>query len=388
MLERTWAEINLDNLAHNYKTVRDMLSPGCRVCAVVKADAYGHGSVQVARNLDILGAEMFAVATIDEAIALRRCGIEKPILILGYTPEQLLGELVDHRLTQAVFSLEYAELLSRTACLNNARITVHIKVDTGMSRMGFTWQDIERNAYTVDNIIKTCRLQGLVPEGIFTHFACSDEIESPFTAVQFKRFTELLTHLEGNNVKFSIRHCCNSGAVINFPQMHLDMVRPGIMLYGAQPGPGLSRKPDLLPVMRLISTIIQVRDIIPGQTVSYGQAFSAKRPTRVATVAIGYADGLHRCLSNCAQMEIEGQRVPVIGRICMDQTMIDVTDIHDVSIGQQVTVFGSWEGGNPITAEEYSENAGTICYESLCSVSKRIPRVYLQDGKRLEEGQL
>jgi alanine racemase len=354
----------------------------------VKADAYGHGAFHVARELDNLGAEMFAVATIDEAVELRGHGIEKPILVLGYTPEPLLEELINYRLTQAVFSFEYASLLSRTACQNNAKITVHIKVDTGMSRMGFIWQDVKKNAYTVDNIVKTCRLPGLVPEGIFTHFACSDEIDNNFTAVQFKRFSTLLVDLEGSNVKFGIRHCCNSGAIINYPQMHLDMVRPGIMLYGAQPGTGLCRRPDLRPVMRLISTVTQVRNITPGQTVSYGQIFRAERPTTVATVAIGYADGFHRVLSNRAEMMIEGQRVPVIGRVCMDQTMLDVTDIPEVHIGQQVTVFGSREGERPITAEEYAENAGTIPYESLCSVSKRIPRVYTRDGKKLEENQL
>ena len=367
--KRTWAEVDLSALEHNYRALRGMLPRGCRFLGVVKANAYGHGAVPVAKKLEALGAEYLAVACLDEAIELRQAGISTPILILGPTFSEFAGELQRYDLTQAVQDGETARALSAAA--SDKPIKVHIKVDTGMSRLGFLCDEEHQDA-AVEEIAEICALPGLRAEGIFTHFANADGDEE-YSMRQFTRFMDTLDKLSGRGVDFEIRHCAASAAVLNYPCTHLDMVRPGIALYGHYPDPsceGLDG-PGLLPVMTLKTRVIAVRDLPAGTCVSYGCTHTLARPSRLAVLPMGYADGLERLLSNRGEMLIHGQRVPILGRVCMDMCMVDVTDLPEVRPGDEVVVFGP-----ELPLEEKADTVGTIQYELLCGVAPRIPRVY------------
>lgn len=370
---RTWAEINLSNLEHNYRALRAMLPPGCRFLGVIKADAYGHGAIQVARRLEGLGAEYLATACLREAMELRDAGgIHAPILILGHTPPEFARRLIEYRLTQTVFDLEAARALSQAAVRAEQTMKIHIKVDTGMSRLGFLCDEAHM-AQTVEAIAQVCALPGLEPEGIFTHFADSDGDEA-YTMLQFTRFLDILEALRARGLTFPIRHCANSGAVLNFPCTHLDMVRPGIALYGHYPAPscqGLDG-PGLLPVMSVKSRIASVKWVPAGTTVSYGRIHTLARDTRLAVLPVGYADGLFRRCSDQLSMRVGDQWAPIVGRVCMDMCMLDVTDLPQVGQGDVVTVFGE---DAPI--ETAADLAGTVQYELLCAVSPRVPREYL-----------
>ena len=368
---RTWAEISLGNLEHNYRALH-ACAPDSKFLGVVKANAYGHGAVPVARKLEELGADYLAVACLNEAMELRQAGIRMPILILGATPEELAGLVVDYDVTQTVFTPGLAQALSQAAGVQGRRAKIHVKVDTGMSRLGLLDHDPAAAAREVEGL---CALPNLEAEGIFTHFANADGDEA-YTMLQFTRFLDTLAELEETyGRKFEIRHCAASGAVLNYPCTHLDMVRPGVALYGHAPDPscaGLDEL-DLRPAMTLKSRVAAVRDL-PGDTpVSYGCTQRVGRNGgRVAVLPIGYADGLHRVLSGRGSVWLDGKRRPIIGRVCMDMCMVALEDGDQVKAGDEAEIFGLH-----LPVEESAELAGTIQYELLCAVSARVPRVYL-----------
>ncbi len=384
-LNRAWAEIDLDALRFNIDGIRRLLRPGVKICAVVKADAYGHGVKETARLFESSGADYFAVSMADEAIQLRELGIVKPILILGYTDPVRADELVRYNITQSVFDMEMAEALSDAAVRQKTKCKIHIKIDTGMSRVGF------RAGYNaVKAVTAISRLPGIIVEGMFTHFATADEADRAFMDYQFNLFEGVAEELDRIGIHIAIRHVANSAAVMMYPETQLDMVRPGIILYGMYPSDEVdkSRLP-LRPVMSLRANITLIKTIEAGDTVSYGRTFTAERTMRIATVPIGYADGYMRSLSNRGCMLVNGQRAPIVGRICMDQCMIDVTDIVGaVSVGDEVVIYGTQEYDaygrhfeGKITVEEVAGMCGMINYEMSCLVGKRIPRVYRSGGQ-------
>ena len=383
ILRRTWAEIDLDALAHNYQQARRKIGPNVKYLGVVKADAYGHGAIQVSRKLEQLGADYLAVSSLDEAKELRRAGIQAPILILGHTPPAMVPQLIEYGITQAVSALAKAEAYSAAAVESGGTLKVHIKVDTGMSRLGFLVR--EGNFDTgVESIAAACALPGLEAEGIFTHFAVSDEDDrdsEAYTRAQFDVFTRVLDALAAGGRTFAIRHCANSGALARYPEMYLDMVRPGIIMYGCEPSPDVDITPfDLRPVMSLRCCIAHVKLIDAGATVSYGRHYTAPERRKIATLPVGYADGYSRILSGKVDVLYHGHRVPQVGTICMDQCMIDVSGEANVHAGDEVVLFGQ-QGDSFIPIEEIAQVCGTINYEIMCNLSRRVPRVYMKNGK-------
>lgn len=382
-LKRTWADISLDNLKHNYLELRKRIPADCRFLGVVKADAYGHGAVPVSRYLTELGAEYLAVSNIEEATQLRHGGIRGPILILGYTPPFYAEDLAKMGLRQELHSLEYAKQLNEQLRGTSCRIRVHIKLDTGMSRLGFFAYDCEK---TVEELKEVSAMEHLTIEGIFTHFPVADTLnkdDERFTRTQYGRFTEMIDALKSVGIDPQIRHCCNSGASVLYPEYAMDMIRPGIATYGIYPTEELRGKIDLRPVMQLRSIIFQTRDFDPGISVSYGRAFTTERPTKIAVVGIGYADGLARSLSGNISFLLHGKRVPQIGRICMDMCMVDISQVPEAKPGDVVTIFGE-DQGECTEVSNLSDRLSTIPYEILCNINKRIPRVYL-DGENQTE---
>ena len=376
-MSRAWAEVNLDAIAHNVREIKKLLKPETKIMGVVKADGYGHGFREVAKTLLKNGADALAVAVIDEAIQLRDRGINVPILILGHTPDCRAQDLVAMDITPTVFDETLARAVSDAAVAAGKRAKIHIKIDTGMSRVGFETTDVD-----LEKILEISRLPNLDAEGIFTHFASADEQDKSYTNMQFERFMDVINRLEEHGLKIPIRHICNSAGIIEFPEYQLDMVRPGIILYGHYPSDCVDRtKLDLRPAMELKAVITHIAEKEKGVKVSYGGIYKTFREkTKIATVPIGYADGYLRNLSNNADMIAGGKRVPVIGRICMDQCMIDVTNVNTINVGDEVVLFGR-KGDVEITVTELAELMGTINYEILCVIGKRIPRVYLKDGK-------
>ena len=372
-LERTWAEIDLSAIVHNMNAMKAKLRPGTRFLGVVKADAYGHGAVRVARALEDAGCDYLAVATVGELRQLRDGGIALPVLILGYTPPEVTHKLLELDATQAVSSLEMARALSDGAVKLGQKLKVHLALDSGMGRFGAVCHD-GRDA--TEEYAAILSLPGLDVEGVFTHFAVSDEPDGgDYTRAQYEAFTSQVERLEEiSGRRFKIKHCTNSGAMVHYTEMQLDMVRPGIALYGCFPGAeeeGLS----LRETMSLKTRVAQVKDLKAGDSVSYGRTFTADRDMRIAVLCIGYADGLHRAGSGKASYLLRGRRVRQIGRICMDLCMVDVTDVPDAAPGDIVTVFGR-DGDDFVSIEEAAAAAGTISYEVMCAVSARVPRVY------------
>ena len=377
-LRRTWAEIDLDALAHNYHRARAVTGPGVRYLGVVKADAYGHGAVQVGRRLEELGADYLAVSSLDEARELRQNGIRGPILILGHTPPEMTERLIEYGLTQTVSALAKAEAYNEAAASCGGRLRVHIKVDTGMSRLGFLVRGRHFQG-GVEAIARACALPHLEAEGIFTHFAAADgdgTEDVDYTREQFRVFTAVLEALEQRGRTFPIRHCANSGALARYPEMYLDMVRPGIALYGA--GEDRERL-DLRPVMALKSCVSTIKHFDPETDISYGRTFRTRGETRVGVLPIGYADGLFRGLSNRGAVWTQWGPAPILGRICMDMTMVDLTGLPEVAVGTEVEIFGAHQA-----VDSLAEILGTIPYELTCAVSKRVPRLYLRDGSLVE----
>ena len=386
-LKRTWAEINLDAITHNYIQIKRVLRPSTQICCVVKADGYGHGAPFVAKELQNIGAQWFAVSNLEEAVQLRRSGINGNLLILGYTPPAEAPTLHRLNISQTVFSYEYGRELAEYAAASGVSVNIHIKVDTGMSRIGFLYQIPERDRAVIDEIAAVCRMRGLHPEGIFTHFAVSDEGEPGefFTENQFEDFMGAIGLLGQRGITFELRHCSNSGAILDYPEMQLDMVRPGIILYGLLPSGNMRHPLDLQPAMELKTVISMIKTVEENTSVSYGRCFVTQRKTRLATVPIGYADGYPRLLHDHADMLVCGQRARVVGRVCMDQLILDVTDVPNARVGMTVTIFGK-DGQGCIPVDELAALSSTIHYEMVCLVGKRVPRIYLRGGQQV--GQL
>ena len=382
-LKRTWAEIDLDALENNYHKLREHVGADVKFLGVVKADAYGHGAVMVSRKLQEMGADYLAVSSIDEAMELRLNGITMPILILGHTPKEQVPRLLKYNITQAVTceakALEYNEEAKKIGGI----LKVHIKVDTGMSRLGYLCEG-KYLEFGVEGICRACSLPGLEAEGIFTHFAVSDEAGEEcrkYTEHQFELFCKVIKaveeRLQDQGFHFKLKHCANTGAVARYPKTYLDMVRPGLLLYGYGE---FADELGLEPVMTLKSTISTIKIYPAGTKISYGGIFETEKTTRIGVIPYGYADGFFRCLSNKCKIMTKQGLAPQRGKICMDMCMIDITDKPEVDVGSEVEIFGKNNSLN-----ELSEIAGTIPYELTCAVSKRVPRSYYSEGKLIEK---
>lgn len=377
--KRTWAEIDLDALEENYREIRRRLPEKTAVMAVVKADAYGHCDRFVAGELQRLGVKWFGVSNLEEALSLRRCGIQGSILILGLTPPEKADILAENHITQTVYSAEYAALLSAEAVRRQVVVEGHLKLDSGMRRIGFLIGEGEDPA---DEIEAVCQLPGLRLNGIFSHFSSSDDLTPEgraFTALQQRRCDQLLQRLAERGICFPLRHLQNSAGIVNL-DCGYELVRAGLILYGLPVAALPQRQLALKPVMSIRSIVSMVKPVAPGEPVSYCRTYTTQKITRVATVPIGYADGYLRLFSNRASVLIHGQRAPIIGNICMDQLMVDVSGIEGVETGDLVTVVGR-DGDQEITFDELAALAGTISYELVCLVGKRVPRVCLKGGQ-------
>lgn len=373
MLKRTWAEISLDNLEYNYRWIRNHVPANTKFLGVVKADAYGHGAVEIARHLEKLGAEFLAVATLDEARQLRENGIQRPILILGYTPEQFAVYEAQQEIRQEVGSLEQALQLNAQLEGTGLRLRIHLKLDTGMSRLGFFAYDCPE---TLDVLEQIAAMPNLIIEGVFQHFCVADshaEEDVRFTKLQYERFCAMLAAMEQRGIRPEIRHCCNSAATILYPEFAMDMVRPGIATYGYAPDPCMNGDCDLKPLLSLYTTVAQIREFDEDVSVSYGRTWKTSGRRRIAALTIGYADGLNRRLSGNVQFRIHGKIVPQVGRICMDMCMVDITDVPEAGVGDTVTVI---EQEGTCSCEKMAADLGTITYEITCGISKRVLRLY------------
>ena len=370
---RTYAEVNLDAIRHNIDEVHKNIKEGTKVMAIVKANAYGHGAVQVAKALyDQVDA--YGVAMIEEAIELRKAGIDKLILILGYTGEESYEDLVQYQISQTVYTWEMAEQLSETALKHGKKAKIHIKVDTGMSRIGL--QVTEDSADLIAGIAK---LPNIEIEGIFTHFAQADEYDKTPTQKQIALFQKMITMLEERNVKIPIHHCSNSAGIVEIPEANMDMVRAGITLYGMWPSEEVAHNISLHPVMSLKSHIAFVKTLGKGRKISYGGIYETPSEKRIATIPVGYADGYARGLSNKGYVLIHGKKAPICGRVCMDQFMVDVTEIPEAKEGDPVTLLGK-DGSECITMEELGELSGRFNYEFACLITPRVPRICIQES--------
>lgn len=376
MHSRIQAEIDLDAMTYNLEHIKKNLAPGTQVIAVLKADAYGHGAVPLAKRIqkdpEIWG---IAVATVEEGEELRNAGITKPILILGYTYQEDYQKIAAMDFRPAVFKLSMAKELSKAAMEAGKTLKIHIKIDTGMTRIGY--RDVKKD---VPEILEISKLPGLETEGIFTHFARADEADKAPALNQYQKFQEFIKALEQNGLHIPMKHCSNSAGIIRMREANLDAVRAGIILYGLYPSQEVEREPvPLKPLMSLRSHIAYIKTVEPGAEISYGGIFTTVRDTRVATIPVGYADGYPRGLSNKGSVLIRGKRAPILGRVCMDQFMVDVTDIPEAEELDQVTLLGK-DGEDCITMEELGELSGRFNYEFACCISKRVPRVYLESG--------
>ena len=380
-MNRTWAEINLDNLKINARNIRKITDPNSKIMAVVKADAYGHGYKECCRALLDSGVDCFAVAMKDEAIALRKSGFSIPILILGVilTKEEA-EDVVKYDIVSTVCSYENAKCLSDVAVTCGKTAKIHLKIDTGMSRLGFVVG--EDNDEAIEEIIRIKNLPNIEIDGIFSHLACADERDRSYTDRQFGLFMKFVDELEKAGITIPCKHIANSAAIMMYPHMHLDMVRAGVVLYGVYPSDTVEKtKLPLKPVMSLKTKVTYIKDVEKGMGVSYGKTYITDKKIKVATIPIGYADGYSRCLSHKAKVEIGGKICDLLGRICMDQCMINVSNVHNINIGDEVTIFGNGQ----ISADDVANWMNTINYEVLCLVSKRIPRVYIEKGREVSE---
>ncbi|MDO5095519.1 MAG: alanine racemase [Peptostreptococcaceae bacterium] len=371
----TWAEINLDNILHNYRSMKALTQDGTKVCAIIKANAYGHGSVSVAQHLEQNGCDYFGVATASEALELRNHGIRTPIMCLSYVEESMYESLIENRIDIPLFHYETAEKISAVAKRMGAFANIQVKLDTGMSRVGFVYED-----KTVDEIEQISKLDNLVLQGIFTHFAMADTTERGMTDLQFERYKDIVDQLEARGIYFKINHVCNSAGIMAYPEYHLDMVRLGISLYGHYPSDEMDESVvELRPAMTLKTKLTNVKTIEPGAGVSYGHKYHAEQREKLGTMPIGYADGFTRMLSGNADVQIRGKMYSVVGRICMDQSMVKIDDA--VQIGDEVVIFSPQK---ELSVERLAEKLGTINYELLCMVQRRIPRVYYVEGKAIK----
>ena len=377
--QRVYAEVNLDAICQNIQNAMKKVGPDTKIMAIIKTDAYGHGAVPIARALSEIGCYAFGVATVPEAVQLRKAGIENPILILGYVFPADYDALIENNIMHAVFQYETAKALSDKAVSLGKTVTIHIKLDTGMGRIG-----MQPTEESVQEIQRIAALPNLEINGIFTHFASADladEESLAYTKKQYEMFTAFCRRLEEEGVHIRVRHCCSSAGLLEYPEFHLEMVRPGIVQYGYDPSEEMpSRLFVPKPVMSLHCCVTCVKVIEPGETISYGRCFKAERPTKIATLPVGYADGYSRLLSNRVDVLIHGRRAPQVGNVCMDQCMVDVTDVPDVAVGDEVVLFGR-QGTEEIRLGELAKILGTIDHEVLCNINRRVPRVYVKGGK-------
>ncbi len=371
----TWVEINLDNLAHNIREIRKITKKDTLITAVVKANAYGHGSIEAAKVFLENGADRLAVATLSEAIELRKAKIYAPILVLGYIPKSQYSLAIKWNISQTIYNYESAKILSNISQDLGEKSIIHIKIDTGMGRLGFLPKDD-----SVEDIVKISQLPNLEIEGIFSHFSKADERDKGYTIYQFESFMDMVKKLDNRGVYIPIKHISNSAAIIDLPQYHLDMIRPGIMLYGYYPSEEVDKDRIVLrPAMTLKTKVSNIKKVPKGSYISYGGLYVTEKESKIATIPIGYADGFSRLLTSKAEAFVKGHRVPVVGRICMDQCMLDVSNVEDVDIDDQIVLFG-YEEGQP-TVEEIANKLNTNSYEVICMVGRRVPRVYIQDGQ-------
>ena len=374
-----WAEVDLDALAHNFRLLQQHAGSAA-VCAVVKAGAYGHGDGIVCRTLADAGAKWFAVSCLAEALHLRSGGVTGEILILGHTEPACAATLACHRLTQAVFSPEYARALSDAALEANCRVRCHLKIDTGMGRLGFIARCEDDIPACLEQLEACFALDGLEITGMFQHFAVADShaVEDvEYTGRQHDLFVQVKTEVEVRGHQLRTVHCCNSAALVEHPEWGMDMVRPGIVLYGCDPSDEVHLD-GLRPVLTLKTVVSQVKELLPGQALSYGLQFTADSPRKVATLCVGYADGYPRLLSGKGVCSIGGHSAPVLGRVCMDQMMVDVTGLDDVKEGDEAVVFG---GPGADSLNDVANKVGSIPYEIMCGLALRVPRVYLREGR-------
>ncbi|MBP3339208.1 MAG: alanine racemase [Lachnospiraceae bacterium] len=371
---RVYCQVNLDNIYENVVNIRKNINDDTALCAVIKMDGYGHGAVPVAEKIDSI-VDAYAVATVDEGINLRKNGITKPIVILGFTYEKRIRGAIKYDIRMAVFEYETAVLINKCAKEMGKVAKVHIKVDTGMSRIGFKDDDA-----AIDDIVRINALENIEIEGIFTHFAKADENDKSNALSQMRRFDEFNEKLAQKGVEIGIKHCSNSAGIIDIKEANHDAVRLGISLYGLYPSDEVDKnRVSLKPVLQLKSHIVYIKEIEAGTPVSYGGTFVADKKMRIATIPVGYGDGYPRSLSNKGYVLINGKKAPILGRVCMDQFMVDVTDI-ETKKGDLVTLVGE-DNGAFLSVEEVSMMAGTFNYEFICDVGKRVPRVYISDGE-------
>lgn len=375
-LDRVVAEVDLDAIKHNYRQIRKRVAPGSEIIPVVKADAYGHGAVEVSRALMECSASRFAVGIVEEAIELRQAGISVPILVLGHTPEKHLEDIVKHDITQTVFTYEMAANLSKWAVSCGRKARIHVKIDTGMGRIGL-FPDRE----AAECIRAISRLANIEITAMYTHLSSADENDKNFTLNQIKKLVEFRKDLEEENIHIPGIHAANSACILDIEEGFLDFVRPGLLLYGLYPAnENAKSKIHLKPAMSLKSRIVFVKEMEAGMPVSYGRKFYTARKSRIATIPIGYADGYSRAFSPGGRVIVRDSFAPIAGTICMDQFMIDVTDIPGARTGDEVILLGR-KGNLEITAEDLAEIRGTINYEVVCDIGKRVPRVYVKDGQ-------
>lgn len=378
---RIYAKIDLDAVAYNFESMRKNIRNETKMIAVIKADGYGHGAVQIAHLVEDYGYIWgFATATAEEALELRRAGVKKPILILGYVFEEHYKEIIQKDIRPVVFKKDMAEKLAEEAVRLNKTALIHIGLDTGMTRIGF-----RDEAASVETVRQISCLDGIEIEGMFTHFARADETDKKWAESQLKRYLDFLEKLERSGVHIPIRHCSNSAGIIDMPEANLDLVRAGISIYGIYPSDEVDKsRVPLKPVMELKSHVSYIKEVEAGTQISYGGTFVTERKSRIATIPVGYADGYPRMLSNKGCVLIRGQRAPITGRICMDQFMADVTDLDDIAELDEVTLLGT-DGEEQISVEELSEICGRFPYEFVCDISKRVPRVYIKDNTISEQ---
>lgn len=362
-----WAEIDLGAIASNVRNIKQKIGQETKLCAIVKADAYGHGTVQAARTALAEGADYLAVAVLREAQELRHGGITAPILILGATPNIQARDILEHDVEQAIFSLDTAKAISEMAVAMNKVARVHIKIDTGMMRVGIHPEE------TGEFVKAVMAMPNIKIQGIFSHFAMADMRDKTYALKQLEKFREAVRLAERAGADIPLKHIANSAAILDMPESYCNMVRAGIILYGLLPSDEVSCDIELRPAMTLKAEVMYLKDVAANVGISYGHAFHTSRPSRIATLPVGYADGWSRRLTGKADVTVKGVRVPIVGRICMDQCMVDVTDIDKVDIGEEVILFGA--GGR--TAEEVAEWLDTISYEVICMIGKRVPRQYI-----------
>ncbi len=377
-VNRVRADIDLDAVLYNMESMHKKLKPGTKIAAVVKADAYGHGAVEISRVLENLPYLWgYAVATSNEAMQLVEAGRKKPIIILGLSFPEQFEEIVENDLRPAVCTYETAQALSDIAAEKNKVCRIHIKVDTGMSRIGF-----QVTPESADTVARISKLPNIMIEGIFTHFARADESSKAPAYEQFKQFEKMIAMVEEKGVQIPLKHCSNSAGIVEIPECNMDMVRAGITLYGLWPSEEVDKtKISLKPVMSLRSRVAYVKELLPGRQISYGGTFTVKKKMTVATVPVGYGDGYARGLSNKGWVLIKGQKAPICGRVCMDQCMVDVTDIPGVKIGDTVTLLGK-DADEEITMEQLGELSGRFNYEFACLITPRVPRIYHKNNDR------